>query len=322
VPTPPPLEDNRHAAVVPLTRQRPAADAAIEVVREPPGRDALLFIIVPTFREPELVRSVCEQLIAQTHSHFVALIVNCDPGDATTAYLSSRPDPRLRELQGDHSWFWGRAVRAGQEYASLHGGADDCVVTLNADVEFPPSMLADLLAAHCGAGGALVASTCQVGARFVDSGTLWRCKPLAMTRAVHRKSAASATQACVDVDLLTGRATLYSLRLLRAIGPVDAVRFPHYGCDMEFSARAKQRGWRCIVVHPPVARTGVRGNPKEPPARFGLRDLWSPRSPLDLRMRTRFIIRVLPRWAVPTALAMTWGRCIACAVLRLVKTSA
>lgn len=286
------------------------------------GANRRIFVVIPNFREPALVKAACDGLRAQGYRHFLALFVNCDPGDDTSTYLAGVHDDRIREVPGDPSWFWGRAVRAGQEIALQQGMETDCLMTMNVDVALPADALEELLGAHLAAGGAMVAAACRSGGRLVDSGSRWRFQPLASTVALHRGPVRSGLPRSAPADLLTGRATLYSIRMLVSLGLVDDSRFPHYACDSEYSWRARGAGWQCAVVCPPLVETGVRHSRQAAPPKFGIRDLFSRRSGISLRTRTRYLVRTFPMWMWPSALLATWARCLLMALLRFPKPSA
>ena len=263
-----------------------------------------------------MIRALLKSLRRQSHQSFRALIVNCSPGDETSSIIQSSGDSRLIELEGQSTWYWGSAVRAGQLRALETAAEDDCVMTLNADVVLQNDALCSLLSAHRATGGGMVAASCRARGRWVDSGTQWRFQPLSMTRALHRGEANTAVARMVRADILTGRATLYSIRLLREVGLVDATRFPHYACDSEFSARAVRCGWKCWVVSPPIVETGLRGEKDIAPVRFGLADLWAFKSGINLSTRARYIVRTFPGWMVPTGLLAMGCRCLSLALFR------
>ena len=50
-----------------------------------------------------------------------------------------------------------------------------------------------------------------------------------------------------EVDLLTGRGTLFPLHLLEQIGLMHNLLMPQYGADVEFSVRAKNAGYKLKI---------------------------------------------------------------------------
>ena len=165
-----------------------------------------VYVLIPTFREPDHVRRLLDDLAAQTHRDHLAVVINSDPGDETSALLAAyAPGGRLVELAADPATYWAGAIERGQRWLQARVRPDDLVVLLNADVRPPADFLARARASLQPLGRAMITAATVDGDSFVSSG----CR---LARTWWRKSAGSRTSALSITTRSSGRARPCSQR--------------------------------------------------------------------------------------------------------------
>jgi len=271
-----------------------------------------VYVLIPTFREPDHLRRLLDDLAAQTLRDHLAVVVNSDPGDATSALLAARAQHgRVVELAADPATYWAGAIAMGQRWVQARARPDDLVVLLNADVRLPAGFLARARAVLAPLGRAMITAVTVDGERFVSSGCRMLSWPLALTRHVLVGPRRAVPPAPVAVDMLAGRALCFPARALAEVGLVAADALPHYGADYEYTARARRRGYALYVapgleVANDSGHTGLKGSRAGTTLAMRLRGLADIRSTANLAYRTRFVLLTYPWYALPSGLVLNW----------------
>ncbi len=260
-----------------------------------------LHIVTPTFREPGHVADLIGDLRSQDFTGFSLRIVNSAPGDETSALIAGCRDMDIREVPAAPEIFWTGAVAMGIEDVLREAGKDDMILLLNCDIRLKPDFLRRYLAAASERPGACFCAASARGGRFVSSGAVMVSWPLSLTRHELTGPRRPVAERFVPVDMLAGRALLFPASLIGEIGNFAADRLPHYAADYEFTARAKAAGHPLYVVSDVVLESDTRNTGgKAFQADKGLRErialLFSLRSPLNLRYRSRFALMTYPGW--------------------------
>src|SRR6266446_7037476 len=212
-----------------------------------------VFIVVPTFRETEKVGSLLQSVRHLHHRPLELVVVNADPGDATSQLLAREAkhgDLIIHEEPGIPEQFWSGTVNRGLRRVARRSRSGDWVLLMNVDVIFHNDIVGALLHA------ALRRSPCQIGAvahargNVISSGvqvkswmlTLNR-HPLAGLREGHIPKGV-----CIPVDFLPTRCLLFPADALKNVGLVQERRLPHYGADYEFSLRLARHGYAAFLL--------------------------------------------------------------------------
>jgi GT2 family glycosyltransferase len=212
---------------------------------------ATIFCVVPVHNRAGTTRRFLDQLRRQNYGAMRVLVVDDGSTDGTRAMLESYAGLRLEVVAGSGDLWWGGAMRLGMQVAAGQMGAQDALLMLNDDVE-----LADDFLTRIAERAREVGPLTVVGARQQDIDTgqepffgyrvdYLRCRVEMLRNPVSRTE-------LLDVDALCGRGTLFSRDVVARAGYIDAGKFPHFWGDIEYSARAKDLGFR-LVCDPNIA---------------------------------------------------------------------
>ena len=267
-----------------------------------------LFILIPTFRETAHLMALVSDLERQTYKDFQILVANSNPDDDTSRFIAAYSGPvHIDEVRARPDLFWTGALALALDKALAQASDADFCMFLNCDVRLSPDFLTTYLEAASRYPQGLFCPATITGQRYFTSGVIMRSWLLSLTdhKLVGPVTPQQASPAAIPVDMLAGRALLFSTKMAREIGGLRPDRLPHYGGDYEFSARAKRHGYQPYVLRVPALVLDARNSGKKASTkgntlgqRFGY--LWDKRSPLELKMRARLVISTYPAYAVPT----------------------
>jgi GT2 family glycosyltransferase len=271
-----------------------------------------IYIIIPTFREPAHVAALLSDLRQQSWQAFSVVVINSDPGDATSRLLArGRAGRGVVELTADPSVYWSGAIEIGQRWVLDRAGPEDLVMFLNADIRLSSDFLERIARLLPPLGRTMVAPATVAGGSFVSSGCRVVSWPLALTRHVLVGRCRPVGSTLMPVDMLAGRALCFPARALREVGLVAARQLPHYHSDYEYTARAHRQRY-CLYVVPDlqvwndVEHTGIKSSNPHSTLWQRLRGLASIKSSANLKYRTRFVLLTYPRYSLPSALFINW----------------
>lgn len=167
-------------------------------------------------------------------------------GDAIRAQY-----PDVTVLNGDGNLWWTGAVRMGAEYALRQGY--EHILIMNDDLDLDNDFLVELLKVAEKDPNALVSSiklnkkpdgTEQIiTAGFKEVGWLREVEPIFFDQ-----SYSPALPEVIQCEMLTGSSLLIPAAVFQKIGQFDNARFPHGFGDFEFTLRASQAGFKCLVA--------------------------------------------------------------------------
>jgi len=212
-----------------------------------------LFVLIPVHNRRQVTQRCLEQLRDQGYERLVAVVVDDGSTDGTGEMLRAFAGLRVEVVSADGSLWWGGAVAEGMRRIDSLARDTDHVLLLNDDVELPHDFLARFVAA------ARQYPEMMLGCVQRDAdGRLPDYLGFSIDyrrQLIQTVPASAASGPLTDLDALAGRGVLFGVRLMRAIGYVDAARFPHYWGDIEYSARARDQGFRVACLSDLSLRT-------------------------------------------------------------------
>ena len=265
-----------------------------------PSYPRTLFCLAAVYNRVETTRRFLEQLRRQRGCDPVVLIVDDGSTDGTGAMLRSVEGLALDVVRGSGDLWWGGAMRVGMKRAAARMGPDDALLLLNDDITIEDDFLARFIAAARALGPRVVIG-CQQRAQESGAASLYgylidhlRCR-------IDDVTAPLVGRAPQDVDALCGRGMLLSREILERVGYVDGTRFPHYLGDIEYSARAKDLGFRIVCDPSIVVTTSFAASDSGRIGRNTWRRLTSPVSSKNFIQHYRFWLRRGPKVMAYTA---------------------
>ena len=209
--------------------------------------ESRLFILLPVHNRRTVTQRCLEQLRAQQVDGLVVVVIDDGSTDGTGRMVREFSGLSIEVVQGDGSLWWGGAMAAGMRHVDTQAAERDRVLMLNDDVELPDCFFSKLMAAADEAGPDAMIGCAQRDLDGRHPGYIgyeidYRQQSLKLLLTGERPGR------IVDVDGLAGRGVLFSVALMRAIGYIDAARFPHYWGDIEYTARARDLGFRVTCV--------------------------------------------------------------------------
>ncbi len=217
-----------------------------------------IHVVVPTFRESDLVPAFLESWAGLVDHEVEIYLVNGNPGDDTSQLVSAWSGRcRVREIQGSPDLFWTGLVCLGLRAAAASAKEDEAFVLTNIDVKFEGDPVSAMLRQ---AGGLrnrqITLPVIGAGGRVLSAGVQVRSWALSLNRHLYDgiPQADLPADELIEVTYLPTRLVLIPAKALLEGHFPDEVHLPHYCADYEYTNRLRLHGYRPCVVTGPVAQ--------------------------------------------------------------------
>jgi len=216
---------------------------------------SLVYVVMLTFNHYADTLQALDSLGGSTYPNFRLLVVDNHSTDGTVSHVRDS-FPHIEVLENPVNLGFAAGINVGLRKA-LDEGAE-FVLIVNNDIVVAPSMLEHLVAAMAPGVGASAPLIYELEApeRVWSSGFTRHPVLLEMRGGARGKSAPADWTHPFEVDYLLGCAMLLSSSVLQDIGFFDE-RFFFYYEDLDFCVRARQAGYRLLVV--PQAKMWHKG---------------------------------------------------------------
>ncbi|MBK5273824.1 MAG: glycosyltransferase family 2 protein [Desulfuromonadales bacterium] len=200
-------------------------------------------IVTPIHDGIEDTLEYLRSLAGVTYPNFEVTIVDDGSTDGSRDTIS-RDFPHVRILRGDGNLWWSGGTNLGIRDA-LERGAE-FVLTMNNDIQVAPDVIDALVMCATNNLGAIVGGKIYF---MKDPERVWSAggelswgsgRTLVMLG--HDKPDAAEFSVRRHVDFFTGMCVLIPAQVFSRIGLYDAVNFPQYHADSEFTLRARKAG--------------------------------------------------------------------------------
>jgi GT2 family glycosyltransferase len=214
-------------------------------------------ILIPVFNKLEYTKKCLRNLTGiftadkALSDSFVVIVIDDASTDGTYQWINAHHRTDVHILRGDGNLWWSGGINRGARYA-LDELKCSHVLLWNNDIEVGADYFRTLLghAKHYG-------EHVIIGSKIygnLEKNLVWSMGGIFNSRTGKSVMIGYLTednqelQSPREADWLTGMGTLVPSNLIRTIGYWDEKTYPQYIGDMEFTYRAKLKGFRNIVV--------------------------------------------------------------------------
>ncbi len=217
----------------------------------------MIWICIPAHNNKKYTIECLESLREQTFKDYKIIV--CDDGstDDTEEIIKKKFDD-VKLLKGDGNLWWGGSINKCFKYSIANGSLEDYVLMLNNDLIVSENYLKVLIdnASQDTLLGSVVVDI-ENRNKIVYAGELLN-KFTARSIQLNRRSNFVESNKEWEVDLLTGRGVIFPIKLLHEIGFIKTEFMPQYGGDSEFSARAKQKGYKLKILREAIVYSHIK----------------------------------------------------------------
>lgn len=246
-------------------------------------------------------RHLLEQLRDQADVDIRVIVVDDGSTDGTADMLADFSGLSLQALQGSGDLWWGGAMQAGMKIADADMDVLDAMIMLNDDIDVQNDFIKRFVDRARELGPSTLIGCQQRGTETLDASSFGYRINYRQCRIDEVKRVESATDIC-ELDAICGRGMLVSREVIRRIGYVDSAHFPHYLGDIEYSARAKDYGYRVVCDPSIVVSTSFIASDGKRVGNSSWRRFLSPVSSKNIMQHYQFWARRGPKALTRSAL--------------------
>ena len=211
----------------------------------------IIFIIIPVHNRIRFTRECLESLNQQDSRQFRVIVVDDGSIDGTSDMIS-KEFPETILLNGDGNLWWIGAVNKGIRHALNLSNPEDLILLLNDDLIVRRNYISSMIDAAQSNPGAIIGSveTTMTSPEIIKNGGIQVNWSTAKRKVLNpgRQLDEFPQGYTIEVSKLTGRGTLFPLRVFRDLGLYDEAHFRHCG-DPELPLRAKFKAGYTLLVN-------------------------------------------------------------------------
>jgi GT2 family glycosyltransferase len=213
----------------------------------------MVYIVIPVHNRINKTVKCIDSIYAQNYKDLSIIVVDDGSIDKTPQILIKKY-PSVKVLQGSGSLFWTGAVNLGINYVLNISKIGDWILLVNNDVIMEYDVINKLTSFSLEKNRKVIINALSVDLAdrktIIKSGTIVKSWFFNITHHILQGSSRYELHStdAIRADLLTGRCLLHPIEVFQSIGKYDCIRFPHYGGDDEFTARANRHGYELYVI--------------------------------------------------------------------------
>ena len=210
-----------------------------------------VFVVIAVFNRKETTRQCLKYLKSQIFSPIQVIIIDDGSTDGTSEMIKTE-FPKVHVIYGDGQYWWAKSMNIGIDAALKMSKNHDLILTLNDDTIIDENYIDILVKESIKFPSTLIGSLNLIDGdplKIFSAGGKYDLLfsnhiPNLDENEIYDKEILKEYFA---TDFLPGRGTLIPIEVFKQIGLYDAEKFPQYIADEEFSFRAKNAGFDCIV---------------------------------------------------------------------------
>lgn len=208
-----------------------------------------IHILIPVYNRLKKTKEIIFCLRNQIKSNKLNIVVIDDgSNDGSKEWLKNQND--ITVLKGNSYLYWGGAIKYGINYLIKNYDLNDWVIFINNDVWINNKFVSNLYdLAKSNKNSAIGSSVRHLSNKrvLVSIGPIINTWHLKVHDKIKRINSLDSIPKLTEVDALSGRGVIYSLKMLKALGNINTLIMPHYLSDYVLSMRLKKKGIKLLV---------------------------------------------------------------------------
>jgi len=249
-----------------------------------------IHIILPVHNRIHITRKFIECLTRQTYKNFHLILVDDGSTDGTAEYVKKNIG-NLTTLYGNGKLWWAGALSKAYNYLSkIDAASDDLVWINNDDSIFDPDYFEKIINDSCLEPETLIISPGHsIYTDFIERGFSVDWSLVGFKKLKEGE----------PPDALTTRGLYMLYDTYISLGPMHPMLLPHYLSDLEYTIRAKRRGFRLVVsrsshLYVDRSSTGLRKDDSNTTKEFLYNNLISKKTTYNTFYRGNFVLLAAP----------------------------
>lgn len=217
----------------------------------------MIYVLIPVHNRLNFTKQIINCLRDQEIEEEIKLIViNDGSSDGTKEWLNNQKD--IETLDGNGKLLWGGAIELGLKYIFKNNLKNDWILLINNDVFIAKNYFKTLLNLgkkyYPAIIGSIVKST-KEGNKVISAGIKINLFDFSVNDIANSKNFKLSKKEVTEVDVLSGRGTLYPANSLKQILPLNINFYPHYFGDYIFSLKVKKNNFRLLISNKVCVKT-------------------------------------------------------------------
>jgi len=209
----------------------------------------MIYVLIPVHNRLNFTKQIINCLRDQEIEEEIKLIViNDGSSDGTNDWLINQKD--LKTLYGNGKLLWGGAIELGLKYVFKNYVKKDWILFINNDVLIDKYYVQNLLNLakkyYPAVLGSIVKSTKEKN-KIISAGIKIDPFIFSVNDFANNKNFKKPNNEIIEVDVLSGRGTLYPAESLKEIMPLKIYLYPHYFADYIFSLKVKKNNYKLLL---------------------------------------------------------------------------
>jgi GT2 family glycosyltransferase len=202
--------------------------------------DARIYVVLPVHNRLNTTKYFIEHLIAQTYKNYELILVDDACTDGTSEYVK-RKIRKLTVLPGNGKLWWAGSLTKAYWYLFKYKAKDDDIVLIiNDDCIFDRDYFQRIINdPELTFEAVIISPGHSIHTDFIERGFAIEWKSLKFDK----------LREAQEPDALTTRGLYMYYSTYKSLGPMHQWLLPHYLSDLDYTIRAKRKGFKLVVSY-------------------------------------------------------------------------